>query len=123
MKAERIGHGLTAAQDNELLEEMARRQIPIEICVTSNLRTGCCPALAQHPVRRYFDEGLMLTINTDDPAMFRTTLVDEYELIQNNFNFTDDHLRELARNSFEASFLPPEKKVEFLNLFDAAAVR
>jgi adenosine deaminase/aminodeoxyfutalosine deaminase len=123
LKAERIGHGLTAGQDPELIEELAERQIPIEICVTSNLRTGCCPELAQHPVRRYFDQGLMLTLNSDDPAMFRTSLVEEYALVQDTFGFTDEHLRELARNSFEASFLPAEKKVEFLNLFDAAATR
>jgi adenosine deaminase/aminodeoxyfutalosine deaminase len=65
----------------------------------------------------------MLTLATDDPAMFHTTLTDEYQLVQQNFGFTDEHLRELARNSFEASFLPPEKKVEFLDLFDAAAPR
>jgi adenosine deaminase/aminodeoxyfutalosine deaminase len=123
IKAERIGHGLNAGQDPELIEELAERQIPIEICVTSNLRTGCCAELSQHPVRRYFDQGLMLTLATDDPAMFHTTLTDEYQLVQQNFGFTDEHLRELARNSFEASFLPPEKKVEFLDLFDAAAPR
>jgi adenosine deaminase/aminodeoxyfutalosine deaminase len=123
LKAERIGHGLTAAQDPELIEELIERQVPIEICVTSNLRTGCCTELAQHPVRRYFDQGLMLTLNTDDPAMFRTSLSEEYALVQEAFGFTDEHLRELARNSFEASFLPPEKKIEFLNLFDAAATR
>jgi aminodeoxyfutalosine deaminase len=122
LKAERIGHGLTAAQDPELIEELAERQVPIEICVTSNLRTGVCPELAHHPVRRYFDQGLMLTLNSDDPAMFRTSLVEEYALVQESFGFTDEHLRELARNSFEASFLPPEKKVEFLNLLDAAAL-
>jgi adenosine deaminase/aminodeoxyfutalosine deaminase len=123
LKAERIGHGLTAAQDRELIEELAERQVPLEICVTSNLRTGCCAELAQHPVRRYFDQGLMLTLNSDDPAMFRTSLAEEYALVQQAFGFTDEHLRELARNSFEASFLPPEKKIEFLNLFDAAATR
>jgi aminodeoxyfutalosine deaminase len=123
LKVERIGHGLTAGQDPELMEELAERQIPMEICVTSNLRTGCCPELAQHPVRRYFDEGLMLTLNSDDPAMFRTSLVEEYALVQETFGFTDEHLRELARNSFEASFLSPEKKVEFLNLLDSAAAR
>jgi adenosine deaminase/aminodeoxyfutalosine deaminase len=123
LKAERIGHGLTAGQDPELIEELAESQVPIEICVTSNLRTGCCAELAQHPVRRYFDQGLMLTLNSDDPAMFRTSLAEEYGLIQEAFGFTDEHLRELARNSFEASFLPPEKKVEFLNLFDAATPR
>ncbi len=121
IKAERIGHGLNAGQDPELIEELAERQVPIEICITSNLRTGCCAELAQHPVRRYFDQGLMLTLATDDPAMFHTSLVDEYQLVQQAFGFTDEHLRELARNSFEASFLPAEKKVEFLNLFDDAA--
>jgi len=121
LRAERIGHGLTAAQDAELVEELATRQIPVEICMTSNLRTGCCPELADHPVRRYFDQGLMITLNTDDPAMFRTSLTREYQLAQESFGFTDEHLRELARNSFEASFLPAEKKLEFLNLFDAAA--
>jgi adenosine deaminase/aminodeoxyfutalosine deaminase len=123
LKAERIGHGLTAAQDSELMEELAERQVPIEICLTSNLRTGCCPDLAQHPVRRYFDEGLMLTLNSDDPAMFRTSLVAEYALVQEAFGFSDEHLREMARNSFEASFLPPEKKIAFLNLLDAATLR
>jgi aminodeoxyfutalosine deaminase len=120
LKAERIGHGLTAGQDPELIEQLAESQVPIEICVTSNLRTGCCAELAQHPMRRYFDQGLMLTLNSDDPAMFRTSLVEEYALVQEAFGFTDEHLRELARNSFEASFLPPDKKIEFLNLFDSA---
>jgi adenosine deaminase/aminodeoxyfutalosine deaminase len=123
LKAERIGHGLTAGQDPELIEELASRQVPIEICVTSNLRTACCAEVSQHPMRRYFDQGLMLTLNSDDPAMFRTSLVGEYALVQEAFGFTDEHLRELARNSFEASFLPAEKKIEFLNLFDAAATR
>jgi len=121
LRAERIGHGLSAAQDKELIEELSRRQIPIEICLTSNLRTGCCQSLAEHPVRNYFDQGLMITLNSDDPAMFGTSLAREYQLAQSNFGFTDEHLRELARNSFEASFLPPDKKLDFLNLFDAIA--
>jgi adenosine deaminase/aminodeoxyfutalosine deaminase len=121
LRAERIGHGLTAAQDPELVEELATRQVPVEICLTSNLRTGSCPSLNAHPVRQYFDRGVMITLNTDDPAMFRTSLAREYRLAQQLFGFTDEHLRELARNSFEASFLPAEKKLTFLNLFDATA--
>ena len=74
-------------------------------------------------MRNYFDHGIMITLNTDDPAMFGTSLAREYQVAQNTFDFTDEHLRELARNSFEASFLPAEKKLEFLNLFDAAAPR
>jgi len=105
------------------MEVLALRQIPIEICVSSNLATGVCKEIAQHPLRRYFDEGLMLTLNSDDPAMFHTSLTREYQLAQDTFGLSDEHLRELARNSFEASFLRAEKKVEFLNLFDAAVFR
>jgi aminodeoxyfutalosine deaminase len=123
LHVERIGHGLTAAQDPDLVEELAQRQVPVEICITSNLRTGECKAVAEHPTKHYFDQGVMITLNTDDPAMFGTTLSREYQLAQDTFAFTDEHLRELARNSFEASFLPAEKKLEFLNLFDAAAAR
>ncbi len=123
LHAERIGHGLTAAQDADLVEELAYRQIPVEICLTSNLRTGCCKAITDHPVKTYFDQGIMVTLNTDDPALFGTTLAREYQLAQETFGFTDEHLRELARNSFEASFLPAEKKLELLSLFDAAVAR
>jgi adenosine deaminase/aminodeoxyfutalosine deaminase len=123
LRAERIGHGLTAAHDADLIEELAYRQIPVELCITSNLRTGACKSLADHPVKNYFDRGLMITLNTDDPALFGTTLSREYQLAQQTFGFTDEHLRELARNSFEASFLPAEKKLEMLTLFDAAAAR
>jgi aminodeoxyfutalosine deaminase len=123
LPAERIGHGFTASQDSELVEALSTRQIPVEICITSNLRTGICSTITEHPVRNYFDQGVMVTLNTDDPAMFGTSLNREYQLAQETFGFTDEHLRELARNSFEASFLPAEKKLGFLNLFDAAAAR
>ncbi len=123
LPAERIGHGFTASQDPELVETLSTRQVPVEICITSNLKTGVCPTIAEHPVRNYFDQGMMVTLNTDDPAMFGTSLSREYQLAQDTFGFTDEHLRELARNSFEASFLPAEKKLDFLNLFDAAAAR
>lgn len=119
--AERIGHGLNAGQDPELLEELAQRQVPVEVCLTSNVVTGCCARMEDHPVRQYFDHGLMLTLNTDDPAMFRTSLSQEYAIAQRQFGFTEEHLRELARNSFEAAFLPAERKVELLDLFDAKA--
>jgi aminodeoxyfutalosine deaminase len=116
--AERIGHGLAAAQDPELLEVMAEKQVPVEVCVSSNLRTGACPKLEEHPVRKFFDQGLMVTLNTDDPAMFQTSLTREYEIAQQEFGFSEEHLRELARNSFEASFLPVEKKLRFLQQID-----
>jgi aminodeoxyfutalosine deaminase len=116
--AERIGHGLAAARDPELLEVMAQKQVPVEICITSNLRTGACAELMEHPVRKFFDNGLMVTLNTDDPAMFQTSLNKEYEIARQEFKFTDEQLRELARNSIEASFLPVEKKLKFLSQID-----
>lgn len=119
--AERIGHGLAAAQDPELLEVMAEKQVPVEACVSSNLRTGACAEMHEHPLRKFFDHGLMITLNTDDPAMFQTSLNHEYEIAQQEFNFSEEHLRELARNSFEASFLPVEKKLRFLQQIDFLA--
>jgi aminodeoxyfutalosine deaminase len=112
--AERIGHALTAIHDPELMEILSERQVPIDICISSNLRTGCCTRLADHPVRRYFDSGLMITLNSDDPAMFQSDLNNEYRLAQDEFGFTNEHLRELAANSIEASFLPAERKVDLL---------
>ncbi|HEX3585541.1 MAG TPA: adenosine deaminase [Candidatus Angelobacter sp.] len=116
--AERIGHGLSAANDPELLEVMAQKQVPVELCITSNLRTGACAELKDHPVRKFFDDGLMITLNSDDPAMFQTSLNKEYELAQQEFSFTEEHLRELARNSIEASFLPVERKLKLLSQID-----
>ena len=117
LKAERIGHGLTAYQDRELMARLAESQVPIEICLTSNLRTGCCAAAEQHPLKTYYDRGLMVTLNTDDPAMFETSLCREYQIAQETFGFTNEQLRELAMNSFRASFLPQERKREFLLKF------
>ena len=112
--AERIGHALTAQEDPDLIEVLVQRQIPLELNVTSNLRTGCCPALHQHPIKRYFEEGLMITLNSDDPPFFGATLLDEYDLVHREFAFSREQMRELAANSFEASFLPPEQKVAWL---------
>jgi adenosine deaminase/aminodeoxyfutalosine deaminase len=116
--AERIGHGLAAARDPELMEAMAKKQVPVELCITSNLRTGACAEMQEHPVRKFFDNGLMVTLNTDDPAMFQTSLNKEYEIAQQEFSFSEEHLRELARNSIEASFLPVERKLKFLSQID-----
>jgi aminodeoxyfutalosine deaminase len=113
--AERIGHGLSAIHDRELMGVLAERQIPIEINITSNLKTGCCKSLADHPVRQYFDAGLMITLNSDDPAMFLSDLENEYRIAQSEFGFCDEHLRELAANSIEASFLPPDQKLAALH--------
>ncbi len=110
LKADRIGHGLHAIEDPELVRYLAEHRIPVEICITSNVLTGCCAKIEDHPVKRLFDAGVLVTLNTDDPDMFRTSLVKEYQIAQQTFGFSDDEMRELAKNSFRASFLPEEKK-------------
>jgi adenosine deaminase/aminodeoxyfutalosine deaminase len=116
LRAERLGHALSAADDAELLSRIVREQVPLELCVSSNLRTGCCAAVADHPLRRFFDAGALVTLNTDDPEMFGTSLAREYQIAQECFGFTDDELRQLAANSFRASWLPEERKRQFLQL-------
>jgi aminodeoxyfutalosine deaminase len=120
LKADRIGHGLRAVEDPELVHFLAEKRIPVEVCITSNLLTGCCAEVEQHPIRRLFDAGVLVTLNTDDPDMFHTTLSHEYAIAQQVFGFTEAELRELAKNSFRASFLPEEKKSELLEKFFGA---
>ena len=120
--AERIGHALSAQDDPDLIEVLVQRQIPLELNITSNLRTGCCPSLDAHPVKLYFEEGLMVTLNSDDPPFFGATLLDEYLLAHRTFEFPLDQLRELAANSIEASFLPPERKLALLAEVERYAV-
>lgn len=118
LKAERIGHGLTSHQDAELMKHLRDEQIPVEVSVTSNVRTGCCESFERHPIRQFFDEQLLVTLNTDDPALFATTLGREYQVAQDRYAFTNDELKQLAMNSFRASFLPEEKKGEMLKAFE-----
>jgi aminodeoxyfutalosine deaminase len=114
LKPHRIGHGLHAIEDPQLVRYLADNQIPVEICITSNVKTGCCLALEEHPVRKLYDAGVPVVLNTDDPDMFHTDLISEYRIARDTFHFNQDELRQLARNSFRASFLPAERKEEFL---------
>jgi len=99
--ADRIGHGIRAAEDARLLAALAERGIPLEVCISSNVITGAVPSLADHPVRRIYDAGVPVILNTDDPAMFNTTLVEEYLLAARTFGFTADELQQLAADSLE----------------------
>jgi aminodeoxyfutalosine deaminase len=112
--AERIGHALAAQHDSDLIEVLAQKQIPLEINITSNVKTGCCKAFDQHPVKEYFESGLMITLNSDDPPMFGSDLLGEYVLAQQTYGFTMEQMRELAANAVEASFLDPARKLKLL---------
>jgi adenosine deaminase/aminodeoxyfutalosine deaminase len=105
LKADRIGHGLHAVEDPDLVRYLAEHQIPVEVCISSNVLTGCCTSLEQHPLRKLFDAGVLVMLNTDDPEMFHTTLNREYQIAQQVFGFSEDELRQLAEDSFRAAFV------------------
>jgi len=102
--AERIGHGIRSIEDPLLVRHLADHRIPLEVSISSNVCTGTVRALREHPVRRLFDAGVLVTLNTDDPPMFHTTLVREYEIARDVFGFTEAELSQLAAQSLQAAF-------------------
>ena len=102
--AERIGHGIRAIEDPRLVEHLRDRRIPLEVCITSNLRTGAVASLKEHPVRKLFDAGVPVILNTDDPALFECTLTSEYALAAREFRFTEDELAGIAANALRFAF-------------------
>jgi aminodeoxyfutalosine deaminase len=102
--AERIGHGIAAVRDAALMRHLREHDIPLEICITSNLVTGVVKRIEEHPVRRIYDAGVPIVISTDDPAMFGCTLVGEYRLAAQAFGFSQAELSGIAENGFRYRF-------------------
>jgi adenosine deaminase len=105
LKAERIGHGIRAIEDPLLVEELRDRQITLEVCPTSNVCTRAVASLGEHPIRRLFEAGVPVTVNSDDPPMFGTTLLDEQLLLANAFEFSIDDIEKLNLQGITAAFL------------------
>jgi len=120
--SERIGHALSALQDLDLVRELqaGAHRVALELNPTSNVRTGVCSSFREHPMRRYFDAGLLVTLNSDDPAFFGSDLANEYLLAHAEQGFTRGELQNLAANSFRASFLDDVTKRSWLALLAEA---
>ena len=112
--AERIGHGLTAARDPAVLALLRERGIPLEVCLTSNVATGVLARIEDHPLPQFLEAGLIVTLNTDDPAMFGTNLVNEYLLAAKTFGLGRRQILHLCQNAIRAAFLSEEEKQDLL---------
>jgi aminodeoxyfutalosine deaminase len=108
--AERIGHGISAAQDPRLMAHLAEHGITLEICPTSNVRTRAVPSIEEHPLPTLVAAGVPVTINSDDPPMFGTTLEEEYAVAARLLGLDESGLANLAKAAVTASFLPPAGK-------------
>lgn len=112
--ARRIGHGTRLQEDPALEAFVNDFRIPLEVCLTSNVQTRVAPTFADHPFRRYFDAGLVVTLNTDNRLVSGTTLTDEYWLAHRHLGFAWEELTEVALLGFQAAFLPYEAKINLL---------
>lgn len=102
--ADRIGHGIRAVEDPALLTRLREKNIPLDICISSNVATGTVNSLEDHPLRKILDAGVQVTLNTDDPGMFGTTLLREYSVAERELGLSRDELVKLAANGFRYAF-------------------
>ena len=123
--SERIGHGVTAIHDPQLVEELAATGMVLEVSPTSNICLGVFPSIAEHPFRALYDAGVQVTINSDDPPMFNTTLTNEYLTLAEQHDFSLDELSALSLRAVDAAFLPDADRRRLRAEFEAelAALR
>ena len=118
LKPERIGHGVRAIEDEALLETLKERQIPLEVCPTSNVVTGLYPSIARHPLLKLADAGAAVTVNTDDPTFFQSTLAREYAHLQ-GLGAPAEQIKEIMLNAYRYAFIEDEAKAAYIQAFDA----
>ncbi|WP_394173373.1 adenosine deaminase [Thalassotalea litorea] len=108
--AQRIGHGVKSIEDPSLMDYLAKQQIAIESCLTSNYQTGTVANLIQHPIKQFEQQGLLVTLNTDDPAVEGIELAHEYELAKNLLGFSNAQLTKIQENALQAAFISDTEK-------------
>lgn len=120
LRVDRIGHGTRAEEDEFLLDYLAERHIPLEMCPISNLRTGVVPTLEAHPIRRYFERGIVVTVNSDDPKMFGNCLADEYRALE-KLGLSRNDIRQVILQGIQSAWLPEDSKRQLTAQFCQAA--
>ncbi|MFP6595383.1 MAG: adenosine deaminase [Dehalococcoidia bacterium] len=121
LQVERIGHGIRAIEDPELMRHLAETQLPIEMCPLSNVATGVVDSITAHPIRQFLDQGVLVPVNSDDPAMFGNSLTGDYAALMSELAFTPDEIRQLILNAIESSWLVQDRKTEFKDMFTQAS--
>lgn len=121
LHSERIGHGITSVQDEKLISYLAKSQLPLEVCITSNVFTKrFVKSIEEHPIRQLYDKGVFVTVNTDDPVFFNTTLINEYWNCYNKLHFSLKEIKRLLTNGFNAAFLSVSQKKSFIRKLNGA---
>lgn len=115
LQSERLGHGIRSIDDANLVTYLSQRGVVLDICPSSNLWTGAARSWEAHPLRQLYDAGVLVTLNTDDPTFFHTTLIDEYRIAVRQFGFDVDDLCTLVLNGVRASFLAPHEQEPLLH--------
>jgi len=121
--AERIDHGVRCMEDPDLVTRLSREQIPLTVCPLSNVALNVVPDLSLHPLPAMVDAGLLVSVNSDDPAYFGGYVAENYREVQTELSLDDAALTELARNSIESSFLDQERKEQLLSDLGAVSAR
>ena len=121
--AERIGHGTSSVQDPALLARLVEGQVPLEVCPTSNIATRAVTRLEDHPIKTMYAAGALVTVNSDDPPMFGTTLNREYEIAADLLQLDESGIADLARNAVRASFMSEQEKQVLLGEIDEVSSR
>jgi len=121
LDVERIGHGISSVKDKKLIKYLVEKQIPLEICPTSNIFTGrFVKKIEKHPVKKLFTEGVMVTLNTDDPAFFNIELLDEYWNLYSKLDFSLEDIKKIIINGFKASFMTNDNKKIYIKKVEDA---
>ena len=110
LQVDRIGHGTRAEDDRALFDHIIENRIPVEMCPLSNVRTGTVGSYYEHPIRRYYEAGVVLSVNTDDPKMFGNSLAEEYRLLVDEKGFSPTEIKNLVVGAVEASWMADERK-------------